>query len=187
MDTKTLCLGVLNRGDASGYEIKKSFEEGPLAHFQEASFGAIYPALTRLSAAGLVVCRDQPQDKRPDKKLYAITDAGRAALESALHRKPAADEVRSDFLFVLFFAHLLPAATLNRLIDDRIAWYEDVLQRMTDHADLENRPAGEQFVHGFGLAVYRCARDYLRAHRDTLLAGAADAAGRAPTNAHAAE
>jgi hypothetical protein len=138
----------------------------------------------------LVACRAQPQDKRPDKKLYSITDAGRAALEHALHRPPTNDEVRSDFLFVLFFAHLLPTATLNRLIDHRIAWYEDVLQRMTDNADLNNRPAGERFVHGFGLAVYRCARDYLRDHRASLLAGAADADtqhadGEPP--AHAAE
>ena len=175
MDTRTLCLGVLNRGDASGYEIKKSFEEGPLAHFQEASFGSIYPALTRLTAEGLVVCRDQRQDKRPDKKLYSITNAGRSALQSALHRPPSDDEVRSDFLFVLFFAHLLPTATLNRLIDDRIAWYESVLQRMTDNANLDSRPAGERFVHGLGLAVYRCARDYLRDNRHILLAGAADA------------
>lgn len=175
MDTRTLCLGVLNRGDASGYEIKKSFEEGPLAHFQEASFGSIYPALTKLAGEGLVVCRDQPQDKRPDKKLYSITPAGKRALEGALHRRPAEDDVRSDFLFVLFFAHLLPAATVNRLIDERIAWYEDVLQRMTENADLDNRPSGERFVHGLGLAVYRCARDYLRDNREVLLAGAADA------------
>ncbi|MBK1695688.1 PadR family transcriptional regulator [Rhodovibrio salinarum] len=185
MDTRTLCLGVLNRGDASGYEIKKSFEEGLLAHFQEASFGSIYPALTRLSADGLVVCHAQPQDKRPDKKLYSITASGRAALERALHRRPVDDEVRSDFLFVLFFAHLLPAATLDRLIDDRITWYEDVLQRMSENANLDNRPAGERFVHGLGLAVYQCARDYLREHRDALLAGAADAPANARTHAAA--
>ncbi len=41
MDAKTLCLGALSRGDASGYEIKKAFEEGPLSHIHEASFGAI--------------------------------------------------------------------------------------------------------------------------------------------------
>jgi DNA-binding PadR family transcriptional regulator len=186
MDTRTLCLGVLNRGDASGYEIKKSFEEGPLAHFQEASFGSIYPALTRLAQDGLVVCRAQPQDKRPDKKLYSITEAGRTALEGALHRPPTEDEVRSDFLFVLFFAHLLPTATLNRLIDERIAWYEDVLQRMTENADLDNRPAGERFVHGLGLAVYRCARDYLRDNRATLLAGAVDAEPARADAAHPA-
>jgi DNA-binding PadR family transcriptional regulator len=173
MDTRTLCLGVLNRGDATGYEIKKSFEEGPLAHFQEASFAAIYPALSRLAADGLVAHRAQPQDKRPDKKLYSITAAGRTALRAALDRTPAEDEVRSDFLFLLFFAHLLDSASLRRLIDRRIDWYAEVLARMRDCPDLHARPAGERFVHGFGLAIYEQAQAYLRQHRDALLAQAA--------------
>jgi hypothetical protein len=58
---------------------------------------------------------------------------------------------------------------------------------MTEDADLDNRPAGERFVHGMGLAVYRCARDYLRQHRNTLLAGAADAAPRAAAPSTAAD
>ena len=112
MDTKTLCLGVLSRGDASGYEIKKAFEEGPLSHIHEASFGAIYPALTRLDAQGLVACREMAQEKRPDKKVYSITEAGREALLGALMAPPAHDKVRSDFLFILFFAQMLDAPAI---------------------------------------------------------------------------
>lgn len=174
MDTRTLCLGVLNRGDASGYEIKKSFEEGPLAHIHEASFGAIYPALTRLAEDGLVLCRELPQDKRPDKKLYSITPVGRRALQDALEQAPAPDKMRSDFLFILFFAHLLEPAHLQRLIDGRIARYDETLERMEACGQfVQERPLGERFVHGMGLAVYRAARDYLAAHRDSLLAEAA--------------
>ena len=69
MDARTLCLGVIARGDETGYEIKKSFEEGPFAHIQAASFGSIYPALTKLSEDGLLACRDERQDTRPDKKV----------------------------------------------------------------------------------------------------------------------
>ncbi len=170
MDTRTLCLGVLNRGDASGYEIKKSFEEGPLAHIHEASFGAIYPALTRLSDEGMVDCHEYAQDKRPDKKVYSLTEKGRSALEDALHAAPAPDKVRSDFLFMLFFAQLLPVERLAALIDARIAWYDEILERMTSCEELPKRPAGERFVHGFGLTIYRAARDYLIKNRAALLA-----------------
>ena len=124
MDARTLCLGVLARGDASGYEIKKSFEEGPFAHIQAASFGSIYPALTRLSEDGLLACRAEPQDKRPDKKVYSITPAGRDALAARLMKAPADDRLSSDFLFILFFAHILPPPLLAEFIDQRIAWYE---------------------------------------------------------------
>ena len=48
MDARTLCLGALELGDASGYEIKKLYEEGDLSHFYAVGFGSIYPALTRL-------------------------------------------------------------------------------------------------------------------------------------------
>ena len=45
MDVRTICLGILTRGDATGYEIKKLVEDGGYQHFVEASFGSIYPAL----------------------------------------------------------------------------------------------------------------------------------------------
>lgn len=54
MDVKTLCLGILNRADATGYEIKKACDDGPLGHFQVAGFGSIYPALNFLRGDGLV-------------------------------------------------------------------------------------------------------------------------------------
>ncbi len=82
MDIRTLCLGILTWGDASGYEIKKIFEDR-LSYFYEASYGSIYPALTKLTDDGLVSCRAEAQDKRPDKKVYAITPTGRMAFMDA--------------------------------------------------------------------------------------------------------
>jgi PadR family transcriptional regulator AphA len=168
MDSRTLCLGVLSRGDASGYEIKKAFEEGPFGHIHETSFGSIYPALTGLLRDGLVACTEMAQEKRPDKKVYSITSTGREGLARALMAPPAPDKMRSDFLFIMFFAHLLPPARLAELIDRRIAWYRDCLERM-GACDPGACPAGEAFVHGLGLAVYRAAAEYLAAHRNGLL------------------
>ncbi|MFQ5467520.1 MAG: PadR family transcriptional regulator [Kiloniellaceae bacterium] len=173
MDTKTLCLGVLSRADASGYEIKKVFEDGPLSHFHAASFGSIYPALNALDAAGLVACTEMAQEKRPDKKVYSITPRGRDTLARALMAPPAPDRVRSDFLFIVFLAHLLPAPRVGELIDARIAWYRDCLKQM-ESCDLTDRPPGATFVHGLGVTLYRAAADYLTAHRADLLDALAD-------------
>lgn len=170
MDAKTLCLGVLSRGEASGYEIKKAFEEGPFSHFHQTSFGSIYPALNTLSAEGLVEVREQPQDKRPDKKIYSITVAGEDALISALLIEPAPDAMRSDFLFILSFAQFLPPAHVGRLIDQRIAWYREALERMENCTCTGSVPPGAEFVRGMGIAVYRTAADYLESHRADLLA-----------------
>ncbi|MEO3429487.1 PadR family transcriptional regulator [Pelagibius sp. CAU 1746] len=176
MDAKTLCLGALLRGEASGYEIKKAFEEGPFSHFHQASFGSIYPALNALNAEGLIAGRAQAQDKRPDKKLYAITAKGRNALIAALMAEPAPDAVRSDLLFILSFAHFLPPARVGHLIDQRIAWYREALDRMEDCACGMIASPGSSFVRGMGIAVYRAAADYLEAHRDELVAEISESA-----------
>lgn len=169
MDTRILCLGVLNRGPASGYEIRKAFEEGPFAHFQDASFGSIYPALRRLAEDGLIRSADPDPEGRPEKKVYRITQAGREALYDAVAAEPAPDRVRSDFLFVLFFGHLLPPARLDRLVDERVAEYRRCL---ADMRDMEPQSAAERFVLGFGVRMYEEALRYLEEHRHELLSAA---------------
>lgn len=167
MDAKTLCLAVLTRGDASGYEIKKALEEPPLGHFQDTGFGSIYPALTKLTDEGLVRVTEQPQKKRPDKKVYALTADGRARLNQALLTAPAPDRFRSDFLFVLYFGYLLSEDQLAQAVEERIAFYDSRIERMSS-CDVDDLPAGQQLVHGFGLALYQAAADYLRANRGRL-------------------
>jgi len=176
MDAKTLCLGVLSRGEASGYEIKKAFAEGPFSHFHQASFGSIYPALNALSSEDLIVGRAQAQDKRPDKKIYSITAKGQDALVTALMAPPATDYMRSDFLFILSFAQFLPAARVGQLIDQRIAWYREALERMESCAANNTIPPGASFVRGMGITVYRAAADYLEANREQLIAEISDPA-----------
>lgn len=170
MDVRTLCLGVLLRGDATGYEIKKEFESGAFSHFCEASFGSIYPALTRMTDEGLVRCTALPQDKRPDKKIYAITCAGERALVDAIRREPGPDRYRSSLLFILFFAENLPPETLWRLVQDRTDWYRDRLAYLDEvEADVPPHGPGQAFVRGFARAVYGAAADYLDANRDALV------------------
>jgi len=82
MDVKTVCLGLLTQGPASGYDLKKTFES-TFGHFFAAGFGSIYPALGTLAEAGLVTCTEVPQDGKPDRKVYSITDDGREAFTRA--------------------------------------------------------------------------------------------------------
>jgi DNA-binding PadR family transcriptional regulator len=167
LDVKTLCLGVLHNRDASGYEIKKMFEEGPLGHFLEASFGSIYPALTRLTKEGLVSFRDERQKGRPDKKVYSITGAGEAALREALMKPPAEDKLRSEFLFIAAFSDLIPVEHMRNLIDRQISLIrerQECLELRTSASESE----GVRFAHGFALALCQTAVDYLEKHRQSL-------------------
>jgi len=177
MDSKTLCLGVLMLDDASGYEIKKHFEEGPFAYFHAAGFGSIYPALNALNEEGLVTCTAFAQDGKPDKKVYAITEPGRRAFRRALHKSPAPDVYRSETVFMLFFADLLDDEHLRRVFEDHAEEYRNRIERMSEK-DLSECTAGQRFVHGCGLAVYKTVVDHMESHRDMLF-GADEAAAEA--------
>lgn len=167
MDVRTVCLGVLTLGDASGYEIRKAFEDGPFQYFTDAGFGSIYPALNRLLDEGLVACTAMAQDKRPDKKVYSVTAAGRTAFAQALLRRPGPDKIRSDFMFSLFFQELLPGPMLAAAIDDRIDWYRGRLANM-ESCDCAAFGPGPRFVNGFGRAIYGAALAYLEENRDSV-------------------
>jgi len=171
MDIKTTCLGVLMLGDASGYEIRKAFEEGPFSYFADGGFGSIYPALTKLSEERLVTCIAQPQEKRPAKKVYSITDAGWSHLESQMRAKvPGEDKFRSDLLFILFFADWQDAEWIGRVIDARIRFYREKLARMEQCAEgWDDSVNGRRLVHGFGRAIQLAALTYLEENRQAFI------------------
>lgn len=173
MDVKTLCLGALYHSDASGYEIRKLFEEdGPYAQIQDASYGSIYPALKALLEQGMIVSIEQADEARADKKVYRITDRGRDALFAELMREPAPDRLRSDLFFVLSFGEALPAAHVARLLRERSAHYRRLISQLSECPQAPRATPGGRFVHGFGLAVYKAAAEYLDAHAEELIAAA---------------
>ncbi len=169
MDVRTVCLGVLTLGEASGYEIRKRFEDGPFQYFTDAGFGSIYPALNRLHQEGLISCEQKSQTNRPDKKVYSITSAGRAALVTALQRPPGPDKFRSDLLLALFFEHLVPPSLMEQAVDGRIEWYRERIAHL-ECCDRTDWGPGPVFVNEFGQAVYRAALKFLEENRHRLRA-----------------
>jgi DNA-binding PadR family transcriptional regulator len=164
MDVRTICLGILTRGDATGYEIKKLFEDDGFQHFVEASFGSIYPALNRLTDEGYVSVREESQEKRPDRKVYSITPAGRTACIALLLKPLPEDRHRSPFVFAMLFADLLPQSRVSGLLDTYIEQVEQKLAHLNSHA-AASHSGGEKFVSGFGRAVYVAILDFLTSHR----------------------
>lgn len=173
MNVKELCLGALTFGDASGYDLKKFFEQ-TFNHFCVAGFGSIYPALAELTAAGLVTCSEESQKGKPDRRVYSLTDAGRDAFVKDLETTEPQHKVKSDFLLMLYFAHLLSPERLEAVLDNRIAQLDRQLelirQCQQDPAVAGTLPIGAEFVHGFGTAAMTAARDYLRNNRQHFVA-----------------
>ena len=172
MDVKTLCLGVLTLRDMTGYEIKKHFEES-FAHFFVAGYGSIYPALSELTRTGMVSCQDVAQDKRPDKKVYRITEAGRAQLGQALAQTPPRHKVRSEFLVLMYFAHLMTPERLAEVLDERVQDIDNMLGCIDSaFEDQGQRSPSHDLVAGLGHVTLSAQRDYNRANRDRGIASA---------------
>lgn len=167
LDVRTMCLGALSEAEASGYELQKNFKEGPFGHFLEASYGSIYPSLTRLTEEGLVTCSEHAQEGRPDKKVYSITAMGREALKDALNALPAEDRFRSEFLFFMFFSDLMEPDQIIKIVDERIA---TVLTRkaLLDETEHDSTTAGHAFVHGYGRTMMDASLKYLQDYRSFI-------------------
>ena len=183
MDIRSLCLGALMAGDASGYEIRKMFEDGVFSFFQMASLGSIYPALTKLSQDGLVTFTEQEQENRPDKKVYRLTAEGRRSfLRTLFQTRPGEDRYRSDILFMLSFADELPVEFCEALIDEYAARQALMLDRISSpdkHAktspdatenDAAHHDAGCEFISGLGDAVCRATLDFIAKNKQPFLA-----------------
>lgn len=166
MQVTTLCLGALVFGDATGYEINKMFEDGPFSHFLDASYGSIYPALTRLTDEGLVTCKAEQQERRPDKKVYSLTEKGRQSLREALQQSLAPDKFRSEFLFTVLFAQLLPRSRVRSIVDQRLAAMRKKVEQLAQPD--EGETPGMDFARQYGHAVYSASIVFLENNRHLI-------------------
>jgi len=169
MDVKTVCLGMLTDGEASGYDLKKAFESS-FGHCFAAGFGSIYPALASLAEQGYVNCREIPQDGKPDRKVYQITAAGRQHLLNELDNPAPSHKVRSEFLATMAFAHLMTHEQIHTVLNSRI---EDADRNLQIIDDFENCcdtewPKGVKFTLGFGRAMMHAMKSYVDENRHIL-------------------
>ena len=169
MNVRTLCLGILSSGEASGYEIKKDIEEGLFSHFIDASYGSIYPALTQLAGERLVTVRAEEQTGKPDKKVYAITETGRAALAKSIAVLPARDKYKSEFLFQMLLKQYISPETMIQAMDKQMDDLKQDLARIAECRCSEQPFAGARFVADYGEAVLTAAVNLLVEKKAELL------------------
>lgn len=73
-------LAVLADGDGYGYDIVRRLREGGFDGIGDAS---VYGTLRRQFQSGLLTSYVKPSDEGPNRKYYALNDAGRDQLEIA--------------------------------------------------------------------------------------------------------
>lgn len=94
-------LGLLNYHDMTGYEIRGVFRDS-LSFFWQAQTSQIYRELKELKARGWVTDVTVPQQGRPNKNVFSVTEAGREELRRWL-REETFELGNSPLLMRTFF------------------------------------------------------------------------------------
>lgn len=174
MNVRSLCLAILYFGESTGYEIRKQAQEGVFSYFIEASYGAIYPALSKLTDEGLVSFREEIQSGRPNKKVYTLTPAGKAAFIEALSGEPVQDKLKSEFLLMMMCSELLEPERVELLIDEHLAVLEEKIRELkATYKDCLRE--GSRYALTCGIESYTLAAGHLRKYRKGLVAQAGNA------------
>jgi DNA-binding PadR family transcriptional regulator len=91
-------LAALLEGEASGYQLAKRFDVS-VANFWSATPQQLYRELEQLEHAGLLSGRVVEQRRRPNKRVFTLTEAGREELH-AFTAEPARPTAMRDDLLV---------------------------------------------------------------------------------------
>ncbi|MEU2280968.1 PadR family transcriptional regulator [Streptomyces sp. NPDC013178] len=99
MALRNAVMAALLEGEASGYDLAKGFEAS-VANFWMATPQQIYRELDRMEGEGLVSARVVQQERRPNKRLFSLTDAGLDVLRDHVTGAPAKPLAIRDELMV---------------------------------------------------------------------------------------
>ncbi|MBE1446791.1 PadR family transcriptional regulator [Paenibacillus sp. OAS669] len=127
-------LGLLMRKSMSGYDIKQQFEE-LLSYFFDASFGTIYPTLSKMEKEELITKESIEQQGKPNKNVYTITEKGKAQFHSYLESKLQDNVLRSDFMVRMFFGQFADSELIQSWMEEAILREEAHLVRLKKDYD----------------------------------------------------
>lgn len=101
---KYALLGFLSYQPLTGYELEGRINAST-GNFWHARLSQIYTTLKKLEEEGMVTSRIEPQEGRPDRRVYTITETGLADLHQWL-AQPLMEITpqKDDLLLKLFFA-----------------------------------------------------------------------------------
>ncbi|WP_433228383.1 PadR family transcriptional regulator [Actinomadura formosensis] len=128
MSLRHAVLATLLEGEASGYDLSKSFDAGA-ANFWMATPQQLYRELDKMSDEGLIEARVVQQERRPNKRLFSLTDAGRRALYDFTATPPRPGAIREELMVQVQAIDAGDAEAVMNAIRERMAWAESKIAR----------------------------------------------------------
>ena len=175
MSLRYAILGILNVFPMTGYDLKHQAFDATVRHFWPADQSQIYRTLNKLAEDELVTVTIEAQEERPDRKVYAITEAGQAALTAWLKSDRTVPTLRDPLLVQLFFGQELPRADLLRVVEQQLAAHQAKLAvfNQIPIPPAESRPADrwlalQHLTLDFGLALEQAYVNWLEHCREVI-------------------
>ncbi|WP_280497603.1 PadR family transcriptional regulator [Nocardia asiatica] len=128
MALRNAVLAALLEGEASGYDLAKSFDAS-VANFWMATPQQLYKELDRMAADGLIETRVVQQERRPNKRLHAITAAGRAALREFIAEPAKPTAIRDEMMVKVQGMDVEDAPAVRAAVAERMDWSKAKLAR----------------------------------------------------------
>ncbi|GAB2931494.1 MULTISPECIES: PadR family transcriptional regulator [Streptomyces] len=139
MALRNAVMAALLEGEASGYDLAKAFDAS-VANFWMSTPQQLYRELERMEAEGLVAARVIEQRRRPNKRLFSLTDAGRAAVHAYTVEplgKPSA--IRDELMVKVQCVDAGDIEAVRKAVTERMEWataklarYERLRRRLLD-------------------------------------------------------
>ena len=123
-------LGLLAVGETSGYDLDKRIRRSVGLMWTPAK-SHVYGTLARLVEGGYASVRHVEQSRRPDKRLFRITEQGERALIGWLHDSPLEPtKYRNQFLLKVFFGRHMDDQALIRHVEEGRADVQEELSQL---------------------------------------------------------
>lgn len=130
MSASHALLALLEQGPRHGYDLKRSYDER-FGHFRELRYGQVYSTLARLLKNGLVQVAEEP-GAGPDRKIYAITDAGVTDVATWLAQPETPEPYLQSTLYTKVVLALLTGRSANEVLDVQRSEHLQLMRRLTE-------------------------------------------------------
>jgi DNA-binding PadR family transcriptional regulator len=128
MSLRDAVLAALLEGESSGYDLAKDFDAS-VANFWMATPQQLYRELDRLAEQGLIEARIVHQQRRPNKRMFSLTEAGRAAIREFTARPPKPSVIRDELMIKVQAVDVGNAQAVRDFIAEGSQWATAKVQR----------------------------------------------------------
>ena len=137
MSVPLTLLGLLDREPSHGYDLKREYDTY-FGRGKPLPFGQVYSTLGRLARDGKVLPGEVEPGAGPERKRYAITEVGRAEVETWLDRPIEPEPHLQTELFAKVVLALMLGRSAERYLDVQRSAH---LQRMRDLTEVKRSGA----------------------------------------------